>query len=75
MAEFCSQTHKRLVVASTALSLGVKFGDVRYAINWGPARDHVDQLLEAGRAGQDGYQISCYHCLPRPATVPVCAKN
>ena len=44
----------RLVVASTALSMGVNFPDIRYIINWGPARSLLDQHQEAGRAGRDG---------------------
>ena len=44
----------RLVVASTALSMGVNFPDIRYIVNWGPARNLLDQHQEAGRAGRDG---------------------
>lgn len=54
----------RVVVASSALSMGVNFPDVRYVINWGPARNLLDQLQEAGRAGRDGIQshnIIIYH--------------
>ena len=49
--EFCLQTKNRIVVASTALSMGVNFGDIRHVINWGPARNLLDGLREAGRAG------------------------
>lgn len=55
------QTNKRIIVASTALSMGVNFGDVRYIINWGPARTLLDQLQEAGRAGRDGEKSLVYH--------------
>lgn len=48
MSEFSSQRNKRIVVASTALSMGVNFGDVRYVINWGPVQNLLDQLQEAG---------------------------
>lgn len=54
----------RVVVASSALSMGVNFPDVKYIINWGPARNLLDQLQEAGRAGRDGIQshnIIIYH--------------
>ena len=34
--------------------MGVNFEDVRYVVNWGPARNLLDQLQEAGRAGWDG---------------------
>ena len=33
---------KRVVIASTALSMGVNFPDIRYVINWGPARNLLD---------------------------------
>ena len=42
------------------LSMGVNFPDVKYVVNWGPART----LLEAGRAGRDGspaHSIIIYH--------------
>ena len=54
----------RVVVASTALSMGVNFPDVRYIINWGPARDILTQHQEIGRAGRDGklsHSIVLYH--------------
>ena len=44
-------------MASTVLSMGVTFGDIRYVINWGPARNFLDQLQEAGRAGRDGLRV------------------
>lgn len=44
----------RVVVASTALCMGVNFPDVRFIVNWGPARTIVDQIQQAGRAGRDG---------------------
>jgi len=34
--------------------MGVNFPDVRYIINWGPARSILDQHQETGRAGRDG---------------------
>ncbi len=45
---------KRIVVASTALSMGVNFPDIRYVLNWGPARTLLDYHQEGGRAGRDG---------------------
>ena len=54
----------RIVVASTALSMGVNFPNIRYVINWGPARNILDQHQEAGRAGRDGmpsHNIIIYH--------------
>jgi superfamily II DNA helicase RecQ len=55
---------KRIIVATTALSMGVNFLDIRYIVNWGPARSLLDQHQEAGRAGRDGKQshiIIIYH--------------
>lgn len=37
-------------MASTALSMGVDFPDIRYVVNWGPARTLLDQHQEAERA-------------------------
>ena len=34
--------------------MGVNFPDVRYIVNWGPARSILDQHQEAERAGRDG---------------------
>ena len=44
----------RVVVASSALSMGENCSDIRYILNWGPARSLLDQHQEAGRAGRDG---------------------
>jgi len=55
---------KRIIVATTALSMGVNFLDVRYMVNWGHARSLLDQYQEAGRAGRDGKQshiVILYH--------------
>jgi superfamily II DNA helicase RecQ len=55
---------KKLIIASTALSMGVNFPDVRYIINWGPPRTLIDYHQEAGRAGRDGepaHSIIIYH--------------
>ena len=54
----------RVVISSSALSMGVNFPDVRYIINWGPARNLLDQHQEIGRAGRDGissYSLIIYH--------------
>ena len=54
----------RIVIALSALSMGVNFPDVRYIINYGPARDLLDQHQEIGRAGRDGllsHSIIMYH--------------
>ena len=44
----------RVVVATSALSMGVNFPDVMYVIHFGPARSTVDHIQEAGRAGRNG---------------------
>ena len=49
-----SMGKKRVIVASSALSMGVNFPDITYVINWGPARNLLDQLQEGARAGRDG---------------------
>ena len=46
----------RVVVATTALSMGVNFPNIRHIINWGPPRDLLDFHQEAGRAGRDNLQ-------------------
>lgn len=53
-----------MIIATTALCMAVNFPDVRYIINWGPARSILDQHQEAGRAGRDGeksHVIVLYH--------------
>ena len=45
---------KRVALATTALSMGVNFPDVRYIVNFGPARSLLDFHQQAGRAGRDG---------------------
>lgn len=46
----------RIVLASSALGMGVNFPDVRYVIHMGPARSIVDHVQQSGRAGRDGQQ-------------------
>jgi ATP-dependent DNA helicase RecQ len=56
--------NKRVVVASSALGMGVNFPDIKYVINWGPARNLLDQLQEGGRAGRNGssaHIVIIYH--------------
>ena len=55
---------KRIVVATTALCMGVNFPDLRYIINWGPARTILDQHQQAGGASRDGnmaHVLVIYH--------------
>ena len=54
----------RIVIATSALSMGVNFPDVRYVIHIGPVRSVVDHIQEAGRAGRDGasaHNVVLYH--------------
>lgn len=46
---------KRVVVATTALSMGVNFPDIRFVVMWGPSRNLLDFHQEAGRGGRDGF--------------------
>ena len=43
-----------IVIATSALSMGVNFPDVRYVIHIGPARSVIDHIQWAGPAGRDG---------------------
>lgn len=55
---------KRVVVATTALCMGVNFPDIRYIITWGAARSLLDFHQETGRPGRDGVQshvVVLYH--------------
>lgn len=64
VASFKENGIKRIVIATSALSMGVNFPDIRYVVNWGPARTILDQLQEAGRAGRDRLQsdvVTFYH--------------
>ena len=45
---------KRIAIATTALSMGVNFPDVRYVVMYDPARSLLDFHQEAGRGGRDG---------------------
>ena len=55
---------KRVIIATSALSMGVNFPDVRYVVHWGPARNLLDHHQQAGRAGRDGNRsdiVVIYH--------------
>ena len=54
LAQFKTNDVKRVLIATTALCMGVNFPYVRCVVNWGPARSILDQHQEAGRAGRDG---------------------
>ena len=54
----------RIVVATSALSMGVNFPDVVYVVHAGAPRALVDHIQEAGRAGRNGnraHDVTIYH--------------
>lgn len=53
LVSFKGQGLKRVAIATTALSIGVNFPDVRYIVHFGPARTLLDFHQQAGRAGRD----------------------
>ncbi|XP_068756193.1 ATP-dependent helicase wrn-1-like [Montipora capricornis] len=44
----------RVVIATSALSMGVNFPDTKYVVHYGPARSLVDHIQEVGGAGRNG---------------------
>lgn len=52
---------KQVVIATTALCMGVNFPGVRYIIDWGPAQSILDQHQEAGRDGQKSDVVVIFH--------------
>ena len=54
----------RVVIATTALGMGVNFPDVKYIVHAGPERSLVDYIQAAGRAGRNGdhaHDVVIYH--------------
>lgn len=54
LLSFNGQGLRRVAIATTALSMGVHFPDVRYVVHFGPAGNLLDFHQQAGRAGWDG---------------------
>ena len=53
-----------IVIASSALSVGVNYPDVQYVIHLGTDRTILDLIQQTGRAGRDGshaHNIVVYH--------------
>lgn len=46
---------KRVIIATSALSMGVNFPNIRFVVHWGPARNLLSgRAGQSGRAGRDG---------------------
>ena len=56
MNQFKGEGEKCVIIAATALCIGVNFPDVCYVVNWEPALSSLHQHQEAGRVGRDGSQ-------------------
>ncbi|XP_035688826.1 putative ATP-dependent DNA helicase Q1 [Branchiostoma floridae] len=52
----CPDSTARVVIATTALSMGVNFPDVKYVVIYGPPESMEDIMQEVGRAGRSGEQ-------------------
>ena len=64
MESFKDSGQIRVAIATSALSMGVNFPNVKYVVHVGPARTLVDQIQQAGRAGRDkskAHNIIIYH--------------
>ncbi|XP_068742255.1 uncharacterized protein [Montipora capricornis] len=54
----------RVIIATSALGMGVNFPDVKYIVHAGPERSLVDYIQAAGRAGRNGepaHDVVIYH--------------
>ncbi|XP_068686782.1 putative ATP-dependent DNA helicase Q1 [Montipora foliosa] len=68
----------RVVCASTSLSMGVDFKHVQYVVHYGPSKNLISHLQEAGRAGRDGreaFHTSLSRETPCYVCCNVCHKN
>ena len=64
-----------VVIASSALSIGVNYPDVKYLVHLGPARSVVDHIQQAGRAGRNGKPGFQCCGLPWPTVEPMRTAN
>ena len=48
----------RVVIATTALGMGINIPNVRYVIHYGPPREVDDFMQETGRGGKDGKEAT-----------------
>ncbi|XP_019628707.1 PREDICTED: uncharacterized protein LOC109473272 [Branchiostoma belcheri] len=53
LVSFKSMSQLSVVVATTALSMGVNFPNVRYVVMYGPPETMEDMMQQIGRAGRD----------------------
>lgn len=51
-----SDTHIRLIVATTAFGMGIDCADIKHVIHWGPPHTVEEYVQEAGRAGRNEEQ-------------------
>lgn len=53
---------KRIAIATTSLSMGVNFSNIRYIVMFGLPRNMLDFHQEAGRGGRDGLPTDIHVC-------------
>ena len=49
--------HFRIVIATSALGMGINMCDLHHVYHFGPPRDLEDYMQEIGRAGRSGDQV------------------
>ena len=47
---------QRVVVATSALGMGINFQNVEYVIHYGPPHSVTEMIQQSGRAGRSGQQ-------------------
>ena len=58
-SSFKANGYTRVVIATTALGMGVNFPSIRYVVCFGPSGSITEQMQQAGRAGRDGKPADC----------------
>ena len=54
MLAFCNDTNLRIVIATSAFSMGIDCRNIQQVIHWGSSSDLEQYVQEIGRAGRDG---------------------
>ena len=54
MLAFCNDTNLRIVIATSAFSMGINCRNIQQVIHWGSPSDLEQYVQEIGRAGRDG---------------------